>query len=616
MLTDCRAKTGHVIVCGLDGLALRTVEQLHIAGVAVVVAAEVGQPRAEQSLQRWGVPWITGSPRTRETLAAAGLAGAAAVVCVQGDDLQTLETALLVLRLRPDVRLIAQLANPGVGRALSDLSGPGTVLDVATLSAPSVIEACLRRREHVLDIQGTRFLATELTAETTGTLRQLFGDLAPIAVVPRSVRTGAGAGGSTTDGMVICPGRDHRVAAGDRVAVIGTEAELATGGRPKADEETPVRGSALRHALGAPGRFVRTVLREADKSIGVTLTLLGVLFAVSVLVLRLGYRKPHGRHMNVIDAIYFTVETVATIGYGDYSFAAQRQWLKIFAIVWMMTGVALLALLFALVTNLLISRRIAESLGRRNMGRMRGHVIVVGLGAVGVRVMEGLLAAGRSVVVVDRDEDNRYLAEARALGVPVVIADATQPATLRTVGLARADAVAVLTTDELVNIETGLAVRDQLGERIADVPVVLRVFDAALAETVETTLGFGHVRSASALAAPWFVGAALGLDVLGTFYIERVPFLMARLAVAPDGGLDGLAMQELSARTRVVAISRAAQPDRLEHPPRSDTRFAAGDRAYLVGPYEELLQVLRRDALSASQLPASAPGAAGPVPGR
>jgi hypothetical protein len=45
----------------------------------------------------------------------------------------------------------------------------------------------------------------------------------------------------------------------------------------------------------------------------------------------------------------------------------------------------------------------------------------------------------------------------------------------------------------------------------------------------------------------------------------------------------------------------------VEFPPRSGTRFGAGDDAYLVGPYEELLAVLRRDALT--------PGDAAP-PGR
>jgi hypothetical protein len=30
----------------------------------------------------------------------------------------------------------------------------------------------------------------------------------------------------------------------------------------------------------------------------------------------------------------------------------------------------------------------------------------------------------------------------------------------------------------------------------------------------------------------------------------------------------------------------------LEHPPRRETRFAAGDEAYVVGPYTELLALL------------------------
>ena len=62
-------------------------------------------------------------------------------------------------------------------------------------------------------------------------------------------------------------------------------------------------------------------------------------------------------------------------------------------------------------------------------------------------------------------------------------------------------------------------------------------------------------------------------------------------------------MRDLSLRTRVVALRRAAGDARdgarraalpLEHPPRRDTRFAAGDEAFLVGPDEELLEVLAR----------------------
>jgi Trk K+ transport system NAD-binding subunit len=121
------------------------------------------------------------------------------------------------------------------------------------------------------------------------------------------------------------------------------------------------------------------------------------------------------------------------------------------------------------------------------------------------------------------------------------------------------------------------------------------------------TFKFHHVWSTSALAAPWFVGAVLGLEVLATFYVRNQPFLVACLTVRPDGGLVGLAMRELSARIRVVAIVRAGAGSAMEYPPRRDTRFAAGDQAYLVGPYEELLLVLGRERETESSAGAGAP---------
>jgi len=271
-------------------------------------------------------------------------------------------------------------------------------------------------------------------------------------------------------------------------------------------------------------------------------------------------------------------------------------WLRAFAIVLMFCGVGLAAGLFALVTELLVSTRLTRSFGHRRAATTQGHVIVVGLGSIGLRVVQDLLADGNRVVVVERDPDNPHLGQVRARGVPVVIGHATDAAVLADLNLGAAVAVAVLTSNDLVNIETGLAVRDQLGDRWPDVPVVLRVFDRELGAAVHEGFGFRYVRSTEALVAPWFVGAALGLGVLGTFHVGQDAFLVGRLTVAPGGGLDGIAMQELSARTRVIAIRRAGTGE-IENPPRSGTRFAAGDEAYLVGPYVELLDVLHRDAL-------------------
>jgi voltage-gated potassium channel Kch len=588
------AWSGHVIVCGLHGVGLRTVEQLHRAGVPVVVVDADPNPRLVPVVAGWGVPHLRGGDLAG-ALRDAGLAGAAAVVCVEHDDLRTLEAALLAREARPDVRVIVQLANPAVGRAISAAGGPGAVLDVAALAAPSVVEACLRLPTHELDLDGEPHLVVSTRAPRAGTLRELYADLTPLVVT------------GSTGSVSLCPGRDLAVRAGDDVALLGTAADLAGAGiavdpagassnrRPVVlrpgrvwpDGERPSRGRAAWAVL------VRALAGEVDRRLRAAVVVLLTLVAGATTVLHLGYREPGGGSMSWLDGLYFTVETIATVGYGDFSFRQQPTWLRVFAVGLMAGGAALAAVFFALLTNLLVSRRIEESLGRRHVPGLAGHTVVIGTGSVGIRVVEALLARGRQVVVVERDGGGRYLPRLRELGVPVVVGDATQRPTLEAANVAAAGSVAVLTSDDLTNLETGLAVRDLTGDAA---PVVLRLFDRDLARTVEATFGFRDVRSTAVLAAPWFVGAALGLDVLATFYVHRLPLLLARLTVPAGGALDGTAMQDLGALLRVVAIRRAAAaaPAPLEHAPRRRARLAGGDVAYVVGPYEELIRLLRR----------------------
>ena len=532
-----------------------------------------------------------GSHHLTDPLYAAGILGASAVVCAESTDLRTLETVLLIRDLRPEVRIVADLDNPAVAHAVEQVLGSVGVLDVAALFAPSVVEACLGRRARDILLGDTLFVAAEVLAPREGTLRELYGSLAPIGVVTEAENE-----------LIACPGRDQRVSAGDRVTLLGTHEELDEAGlshRHVLAHEITDFGSRLRAATARP---IRAVLAVADRPLRVAAALGLVLLAISTLVLHFGYDwSGHHAHLPVLDAIYFTVETVATVGFGDFSFSSQPTWIEVFGICLIVAGTTLVTTLFALLTNALVSRRIAQSLGHERIPGMRRHVVLVGLGTVGMQVLEGLLERGREVVVVERTESNSYLTQARSLGVPLVLGDATLSQTLDAVNLSSAAAVAILTSDDLTNIETGLAVRDRLAERWSEVPVVLRVFDRQLGHRLEQSFGFRHVWSTSAIAAPWFVGAVLGLEVLFTFYVGNHPFLLARLRVSAGGGLDGQAMRELPASVRVVAIRRAADALALEHPPRRDTRLAPDDDAYLVGPYAELLQVLRHDRETAGE---------------
>lgn len=323
---------------------------------------------------------------------------------MQQDDLYTLETALLIRQLREAVRVVVQLGNPAVGRALSQVGV--SVLDVAGLSAPSVVEACLQSGAQEIRLSGERFTAARTTAPRAASLRELYGALAPIAVVPA-------AGGD----VVVCPGRDFAVAAGDEVTLIGTRGELRAAG-------VSMRGSGPAGHIPAKARRARrlehvrhlapSLLHAVDRRLAVAMSALFAVLIASTTVLRLTYQLTATHHLSVLDAAYFTVETITTVGYGDFSFRGQAPWLMAAAICLMLAGALFVAVFFALLTNALVSRRIEESLGRQRITGLSGHVLVIGLGSVGVQVVQQLAAAGRDVVVLEKNEHNRHLGQVRA----------------------------------------------------------------------------------------------------------------------------------------------------------------------------------------------------------
>lgn len=295
-----------------------------------------------------------GSPRITAILDRAALPAARAVVCAERTEVQTLEKALVVSELRPDIRVVVELANAAVGAAVSQVPGPGTVLEVAGLATPSIVEGCLGSDSYRIELAGTRFEAHEVVVGRYASLRAYFGALAPVAVVP--------ADGSPT---VVCPGRDHMVSVGDQVTVPGTPAELADnrpGGRPEDDGS----GLRVRHrpSGGRIRRMAAVVGSEDDGTLRLAMVAAGMLVALSTIVLHPSYRLPAGGHMPVLTATYFTVETISTVGFGDVSFSGQSTSLEVFGIVLIAGGAALLATVFALVTNVLVSWRIEQPLGR------------------------------------------------------------------------------------------------------------------------------------------------------------------------------------------------------------------------------------------------------------
>ncbi|HTX95207.1 MAG TPA: NAD-binding protein [Mycobacterium sp.] len=550
----------HIIVSGDDALATTIADELNRAGATITKLAS-------------------------DELASADLARASAVVCAGHDDAKNLEIALIARKKNPNVRVVARLANDVLRGAVAADNGPGAILDVADLAAPSVVEACLERNTHPVEAAGIEFFVSGAEAPRDATLREIYGDLAPVAVI-------CGKNSPTPGDVVECPGRDHQVHAGDWTAMIGTADELAARGI-KVPRSTAKRSRQpwLRRISDA----ARAMRDDVNPMLFPALIVALILLLGATVVVRFSYKNPR---LSWLDAFYFTSETITTVGYGEFSFAQQAAWLRVFAVGLMFAGVTITALLVAFIADLLLSRRFLQSAGVRRARHLRNHIIVVGLGSFGSRVVSDLTAGGYDVAVIELDENNRYLSSAEELDVPVIFGDATLRQTLEAARVDHARAVAVLTQDDMVNIETGIVLREMLGPRVMphvnrpDVPIVLRIYDRSLGGAVAQRFGFDDVRSTVDLAAPWFIGAAMGLQVLGTFSVGQRSFMVGAMHVAAGSELDGLRMFELSTQTRVIAITRHDAPVELH--PRRDAWLRAGDTVYLVGPYRELLATLRK----------------------
>jgi len=552
--------TGHIIVAGDGALGRRIIDELTDQALPVVALE---------------------SP---SGLAAAGVAGATAVIAADVDDSVNLEVALLAREANPAVRVVARLANPVLREALNDGIGPGAILDVADLSAPSVVEAVLGKAAHTVTAGGVRFVVASDTVPEHGTLRSIYGRLAPVAVV-------RGHNAPNPGEVITCPRLDDEVYQGDRATLIGRGTDLAERGLATglAGDGELTRPSRPVRAFDGLRAFHEDVNPAFYWSLSVALTML----LGSAFILRFAIRPGIGW----MDALSFATETLTTVGYGDFNFAGQPLWLRLWGVVMMLSGIALISVTVAFIADVLLSRRLTEAASRQRVSHLRHHVVVVGLGAYGIRVAGLLRTTGHAVAAVELGQDNRFLSAAEELRVPVITGDGTQRATLAAAVVQRARAVAVLTDDDMVNIEAGLVVRAMTEPDGAPdtprIPIVLRIYDRALGAAVGHQLDFHHVRSTVDLATPWFIGAAMGLDVLGTFSVGQRSFMVGGVRVQPGSDLDGLRISDLSALTRVIAIERHDGTATELHP-RLDTRFSCTDTVYLVGPYHELLDVLRK----------------------
>ena len=278
--------------------------------------------------------------------------------------------------------------------------------------------------------------------------------------------------------------------------------------REDADPPVGVREDGQEVPLDVPRRrrfaaLARAVLTPYDKS--AALLLWGALGLVVVLLMET-VACMIALDQGLVDASYGAAKTLVTVDPND-KVAGGPKWLKSFLTVSMLAALVLEASFTAGLVNRLIDRRLTGLFGRRAVPR-RDHVVVIGLGQVGLRLALLLRRCGIGVVAVDDREAGEHVGLARELALPVVIGRGADPSLLRRLSLHRACAVAAVTDDDLQNISIAMTVRSVA----PDVRVVLRAGDGRVANETRSLFRVGLVRDVHRIAAALIAARATGSD--------------------------------------------------------------------------------------------------------
>ena len=240
---------------------------------------------------------------------------------------------------------------------------------------------------------------------------------------------------------------------------------------------------------------------------------LGIAFAALFSVIAIGsigYTVIGGEDHGIIDAVYMTIITLTTVGFGEIIDMTNDPAGRVFTVVLLMVGMGIVAYSIPLMAAFVIEGQLSHTFLRRRMlkrvGQMTNHYVVCGDTPAAVYVATELVRTGREVVLAGIAVDSASLDHEDLSGLPHVAGDPSDDAVLMSAKIQSAEGlVACMASDKDTVLVVLTARRLARGLRIVaaaermDVEPKLR---AAGADAVVCSSQIGGLRMASELVRP------------------------------------------------------------------------------------------------------------------
>lgn len=328
------------------------------------------------------------------------------------------------------------------------------------------------------------------------------------------------------------------------------------------------------------------------KRIGVACSGLFIVLLIGVA----GFKYFGGSQWSWLDALYMTVITLSTVGYGEIHALSTHPGARIFAIFIILFGVGLLAFVVSSVTAFVVEGELTDIFGRKKMNReiekLRDHYIVCGVGETGFHVADELLKTRRSFVAVD--SNTQHLERLQTLGSVLFFeGDATRDEDLLQAGIDRARGlVATLPTDE-ANLFATITARE-LNPKLRIISKMIddsahRKFLRAGADAIVSPTYIGGMRLVSELVRPTVVTF---LDKM--LHGDEATFRVEEITIPEDSDLAGQTLEGAGIARRTGALVLAIrEPDGSSfayNPPATKT-LQVGSTLVVLGSMEMMERI-------------------------
>lgn len=276
-----------------------------------------------------------------------------------------------------------------------------------------------------------------------------------------------------------------------------------------------------------------------------------LVFIASVSIYMFEYQAPRSDIKNLFDAFYWTVVTLATVGYGDITpHSTGGRWVAIFLI---LASLGVLSFFTSILITAFAEKMLSlrESRVYAQLDRFNSFIIICGFGRVGQEIARHLHNEQQKFVIIDKSEINVALAKKR--GYLAIESDASKNEVLINAGIGRkAVAILCITGDDVVNVYITLTSR-HLNKKVRIISRANRHDNVNKLYQAGADNVIRPFEIAGLLAAE-FVGQPVAFEAISGILHNQTETVMESVLVSENSVLDNQQIGQLDLEQRKLTL--------------------------------------------------------------